>query len=276
MIQKHICNKRIIIIYKVLIALIFILHSNIWGTLKAEEIESFRKRGKFTISASPLFGEKNKEGIEQSTNNNLGIKSHNYQYGRFSFDISLNLIDNLSVGLRYFETKNQKNSLECPNFPTIPPNIINYYNSYEYEIKYQQPSLETFVNYFPFNKNNIYFALLVGRTSGAIETYRKNNFDQVNKLVVDYPSSVKTTYDPMLYFGLGLGYKWKIFENIILDFAYDFKFPGKTRSYTVVNYDILLLALNPNSNSAYHISTSANNPSLTSVQSFYIRLGVYF
>ncbi|WOT13252.1 hypothetical protein [Leptospira interrogans] len=166
--------------------------------------------------------------------------------------------------------------MEYPNFPTIPPNIINYYNSYEYEIKYQQPSLETFVNYFPFNKNNIYFALLAGKTSGAIETYRKNNFDQVNKLVVDYPSSVKTTYDPMLYFGLGLVNKWKIFENIILNFAYDFKFPEKTRSYTVVNYDILLLVLNPNSNSAYHISTSANNPSLTSVQSFYIRLGIYF
>ncbi len=94
--------------------------------------------------------------------------------------------------------------MEYPNFPTIPPNIINYYNSYEYEIKYQQPSLETFVNYFPFNKNDIYFALLAGKTSGAIETYCKNNFDQVNKLVVDYPSSVKTTYDPMLYFGLGL------------------------------------------------------------------------
>lgn len=276
MIQKYIYNNRIIFIHKVLIAIVFIVHSNIWKTLEAEEIENFRKRGKLTISVSPLFGEKNKEGIEQSTNNNLGIKSHNYQYGRYSFDISLNLIDNLSIGLRYFETKNQKNTMVYPNFPTTPSNIINYYNSYEYEIKYHQPSIETFVNYFPFNKNNIYFALLTGRTSGAIETYRKNNIDQTNKLIVDYPSSVKTTYDPMLYFGLGLGYKWKIFENIILDFAYDFKFPGKARSNTVVNYDILLLALNPSSASAYHFSTNANNPSLTSVQSFYIRLGIYF
>ncbi len=49
MIQKYIYNNRIIFIHKVLIAIVFIVHSNIWSTLEAEEIENFRKRGELTV-----------------------------------------------------------------------------------------------------------------------------------------------------------------------------------------------------------------------------------
>ncbi|WP_235594556.1 hypothetical protein [Leptospira santarosai] len=249
-----------------------------FSAIYADKDSSFRKKGAITITATPLFG-KEVEGIDKSTNNYFGLKSHNFQYGQYAIDLSFNFIDNLSIGIRYFETKNQKSNLSYPDFPTVPLNPVNYSNSYEYELRYRQPSAELFINYFPFSGNDFFITLLSGRTAGMIENFRKNDlvsYSATTKTMAhEYPSSVKITNDPMMYFGIGVGYRWKILEILLIDLSYDFKFPGQRKEYISVNDDLFLLALRPNSSSAFQ-SISVSSPMLSSVQSFYLRLGIAF
>ncbi|MCG6170273.1 hypothetical protein [Leptospira sanjuanensis] len=248
------------------------------NAIHADKDSSFRKKGAIAITATPLFG-KEVEGVDRSTNNYLGFKSHNFQYGRYAIDLSYSFIDNLSVGLRYFEVRNQKNKISYPDFPTVPLNPENYSNSYEYELRYRQPAAELFINYFPFSGNDFFITLLSGRTAGTIESYHKNDLmsnSSASKIMThEYPSSVRVTNDPMMYLGMGIGYRWKILETLLIDASYDFKSPSKRKEYISVNDDLFLLALMPNSGSAIQ-TIQISSPTLKSVQSFYLRLGIAF
>lgn len=275
MMQKYIYNNRFFN-FCVRLLMILIFCSISFNSLYADS--SFRKRGAIIFSATPLLG-KEINGIDQSTNNNFGFKPHNYQFGRYAIDLAYNVINNFSIGVRYFETKNQKNSFSYPSFPTVPINYVNYSNSYEYELRYRQPSGEIFMNYYPFAGNDFFFTFLIGKTAGTIETYQKNdlasNSASSSRRINDFPSSVKITNDPMIYYGMGIGYRWSFLEKFILDISYDLKLPGRKREYIAVNDNLLFLAINPNSSTAIQ-SISTPSVSLTSVQSIYIRIGIAF
>ncbi|WP_061236427.1 hypothetical protein [Leptospira santarosai] len=275
MTHKYIYNNRIFK-YCFKLAIAIIICCPLLRAINADSTSSFRKKGTIIISATPLLG-KEVEGINQSTNNYFGLKPHNYQYSKYSIDFSYNIIDNISIGLRYYEMKNQKNSRTYPDFPTVPANFVNYSNSYEYELRYRKPAAEIFLNYYPFSGNDFFITILAGKTASTIESFRKNdlNSNSFVKITNDYPSSVKITNDPMSYFGMGIGYRWIIFEKLLIDVSYDFKLPGKKKEYVSVNDNIFLLAIHPNSNTAIQ-SIAGSSVALTSVQSFYLRIGIAF
>ncbi|ONF92322.1 hypothetical protein [Leptospira santarosai] len=276
MMLKYIYNKRIVLCIKLVI--IVVICGVRVESIYADKDSNFRKKGIIIISATPMFG-KEVEGTDRSTNNYFGLKSHNYQYGRYALDLAYNFFENLSIGIRYFETKNQKNSISYPNFPTVPMNFVNYLNSYEYELRYRQPASEIFVSYYPFVGNDFFVTWLAGKTAGTIESYHKNDLNSISvlsgKVINDYPSSVKITNDPKSYFGMGIGYRWIILENLLIDVSYDIKLPGKTKEFVSVNDNLFLLAIHPNSNTAIR-TVSGSSATLTSVQSFYLRIGIAF